>query len=106
MEKRTLVRPTPSGLALFILINIIVGQAAANDLSSVAESAIADDTSAPASVQSLQQSFAQQRELMAMQARQLERQQLQIREQSERLQTMENQLQQLVLAQNGATMSS
>ena len=103
MKKQTLVRPTPSGLALFILINIIVGRAAANDLSSDAESAIADDTAAPASVQSLQQSFAQQRELMAMQARQLERQQLQIQEQSERLQTMENQLQQLVLAQNGAT---
>jgi len=105
MIKQTLVRLTPSGLALFILINIMVGRAAANDLSSVAESAIGDDTAAPAAIQSLQRSFAQQQELMAIQTRQLEHQNEQIREQSERLQTMENQLRQLLLTHNGATMS-
>jgi hypothetical protein len=94
MKKQNLASTTPSGWALFILLNIMVGQAAADEPDRAAESA---------TVLSLQQSFAQQRELMAMQTAQLERQQQQIREQSERLQTMENQLQQLVLAQNGET---
>jgi hypothetical protein len=105
MKKQYLVKTTPNGLALFILINIMVGRAAANEVSSAAETAMAGDTAASAAVQSLQQSFAQQRELMAIQTRQLERQEQQIREQSERLQTMENQLRQLLPAYNGATMS-
>ena len=105
MKKRNLVKTMPGGLALFILINILVGRAAANELSSAAETAMAGDAAASATVQSLQQSFAEQRELMAIQTRQLERQEHQIREQSERLQAMEDQLSQLVAATNGATMS-
>ncbi len=105
MKNQTLVRLTPCGLALFILINIMMGRAAANELSSAAETPVAGDTAASAIVQSLQQSFAQQRELLAIQTRQLEHQNEQIREQSERLQTMENQLRQLLSTQNGATMS-
>ncbi len=105
MKKQCLVKTTPSGFALFILINIMVWPAAANELSRAAETAIVGDTTASAAVRSLQQSFAQQQELMAIQARQLERQEQQIREQSERLQTMENQLRQLVSARNDASMS-
>jgi hypothetical protein len=105
MKKRNLVRTIPSGLVMFILMNTMVGQAAADELSSAAESAIADDEAASVAVQSLQQSFAQQRELIAMQSEQLERQNQQIREQSERLQNLENQLKQLALAHNGANMS-
>jgi hypothetical protein len=104
MKKQYLVKTTPSGLALFILINIMVGRAAANEVSNATETAMAGDTAASAAVRSLQQSFAQQQELMAIQTRQLERQEQQIREQSERLQTMENQLWQLLPAHNGATM--
>ena len=104
MKKQYLVKSTPSGLALFILINIMVGRAAASELSSAAETTMAGDTAASAAVRSLQQSFAQQRELMTIQTKQLERQDQQIREQSERLQTMENQLRQLVSARNGTTM--
>lgn len=103
MKKQNLASTTPSGWALFILINIMVGQATADEPDRAAESAIAFDAAASATVLSLQQSFAQQRELMAIQTAQLERQQQQMREQSERMQTMENQLQQLVLAQNGET---
>ena len=105
MKKQCLVKTTPSGFALFILINIMVWPAAANELSRAAETEIVGDTTASAAVRSLQQSFAQQQELMAIQARQLERQEQQIREQSERLQTMENQLRQLVSARNDASMS-
>jgi len=50
---------------------------------------MADDTAEAATVQALQQSFAQQRELLAIQVQQLERQQQQIREQSEQLQAIE-----------------
>ncbi len=105
MKKRNLVKTMPSGLALFILINILAGRAAANELSNAAETAMAGDTAAAAAIQSLQQSFVQQRELMAIQTEQLERQEQQIREQDGRLQIMEDQLRQLVLANNGASMS-
>ncbi|MFB3077650.1 MAG: hypothetical protein ACE1Y4_06545, partial [Lysobacterales bacterium] len=105
MKKQYLVRTTLSGLALFILINVTVERAAADELSSAATAAMADDTAGAATVQALQQSFTQQRELLAIQAQQLERQQQQIREQSEHLQAIENQLRQLVSAQNGATKS-
>ena len=96
MKKQTLASTTPSRWALFILINIMVGQAAADEPDRAAESA---------TVLSLQQSFAHQKELMAIQTEQLERQQQQIREQSERLQNLESQLQQLALAHNGANMN-
>jgi hypothetical protein len=66
---------------------------------------MAGDTAASAAVRSLQQSFAQQEGFITIQAEQLERQKQQIREQNERLQTMEDQLRQLLLAHNGATMS-
>ncbi len=105
MKIQDLVKTTPSGLALFILLIIMVGRAAANEQTSAAESAMAGDTVASIAVQSLQQSFAQQQELAALQTRQLERQKQQISEQDERLQTMEDQLRQLLLAHNGATMS-
>ena len=102
MKKRNLVRTTLSGLALFILINVMVERAAADELSSAATAAMADDTAGAGAVQALQQNFAQQRELLAIQAQQLERQQQQIREQSEQLQAIENQLRQMLSAQNGA----
>jgi len=66
----------------------MVGRAAANEQTSAAETAMAGDTATSAAVQSLQQSFAQQKELVALQTRQLERQNQQISEQNERLQTM------------------
>ncbi len=105
MKKQYLVRTTLSGLALFILINVTVERAAADELNSSAATAMAVDTAGAATVQALQQSFTQQRELLAIQAQQLERQQQQIREQSEQPQAIENQLRQLVSAQNGATKS-
>ncbi len=105
MKIQNLVKTIPSGLALLILLNIMVGRAAANETSSAAETTMAGDTTAPTTVQSLQQSLAQQRELIAIQTRQLELQNEQIREQSERLQTIENQLGQLLLTHNGATLS-
>jgi len=89
MKKQYLVRTTLSGLALFILINVMVERAAADELNSSAATAMADDTAEAATVQALQQSFAQQRELLAIQVQQLERQQQQIREQSEQLQAIE-----------------
>ena len=102
MKKQYLVRTTLSGLALFILINVMVEWAAADELSSAATTAMADDTAGAGAVQALRQNFAQQRELLAIQAQQLERQQQQIREQSEQLQAIEDQLRQLLAAQNGA----
>jgi hypothetical protein len=91
MKKRNLVKTMPGGLALFILINTMVGRAAADELSNAE--------------QSLQQSFTQQRDLIAVQAKQLERQKQQIQEQSERLQAIEDQLRQLLLTHDDAAMS-
>ena len=104
MKIQNLVKTAPSGLALFILISITVGRAAANEMSSATETEIAGETTPSVAVRSLQQSFAHQQELMAFQTGQLERQEQQIREQSDRLQSMENQLRQLLLAHNGASM--
>jgi len=83
-------RTALTGLALFILINVMPGRASA------------DDVTTSATVQSLQRSIVQHQELLATQAKQLEQQQQQIREQSEQLQTMENQLKQLVAASGGS----
>ena len=88
MKSRTLIRSTPSRLALVILINAMIGQAAAN-------------TEPAATIESLQRGFAEQQELLAVQAEQLERQEARIRDQTEQLQTVQAQLQQLIAMQSG-----
>ncbi len=100
-----LVKTTLSGLALLVLFSITVERVAANELSSTAVPVNDDDTKASSAVHSLQQGLAQQRELNSSQTRQLENQKQQIRAQSERLQAMENQLRELLMAHNDATTS-
>lgn len=100
MRNQYRVRTALSGLALFILINVMPGRAAADELSSATDTGMVGDATTSATVQSLQQSFVQHQELLATQAKQLEQQQQQIREQREQLQTMENQLAQLVAGQS------
>ncbi len=55
MKKQYLVRITLSGLALFVLINVMVERAAADELSSAATAAMVDDTAGATTVQALQQ---------------------------------------------------
>ncbi|MGB5690350.1 MAG: hypothetical protein WBM45_13850, partial [Woeseiaceae bacterium] len=83
-------RTALTGLALFVLINVMPGRASA------------DDVTTSATVQSLQRSIVQHQELLATQAKQLQQRQQQIREQSEQLRIMENQLKQLVAASGGS----
>ncbi len=69
MKKQYLVRTTLSGLALFILINVTVERAAADELNSSAATAMADDTAEAATVQALQLGYARQSELLTMQGK-------------------------------------
>jgi len=43
MKIQNLVKTTSSGLALFLMLNIMVGRAAANEMSSAVETAMAGD---------------------------------------------------------------
>ncbi len=54
MKKQYLVSTTESGLALFILINVMVERAAPDELNGAATTATADDTAGAATVQALQ----------------------------------------------------
>ena len=86
MKKQYLVSTIQSGLALYILINVMVERAAADELNGTATTAMADDTAGIATVQALQLGFARQSELLTMQGKRPERQEQRIREQREQLQ--------------------
>ena len=53
-KKRNLVRTTLSGFTQFILINVMVERAVADELNGAATTAMADDTAGAATVQALQ----------------------------------------------------
>lgn len=96
MKAIHLIKSAPSRLALFVLMNVITGHAAANN-------AKVEPVDGAATIESLQRGFAEQRELLATQTEQLKHQEQQIREQAEQLQAMEDQLRQLVSMRSGGT---
>ena len=51
MKNQYLVKTTPSGLALLILVNVMVGRAAASEQTSAAETAMTGDTAASVPVE-------------------------------------------------------
>ena len=54
LKKQYLVSTTQSGFTLFILINVMVERAAADELNGAATTAMAEDTAGAATVQALQ----------------------------------------------------
>lgn len=88
---------------MFILTVTAAGLAAADKSGSTANAAEGGAQEDAATLQTLQESIAQQREFLGRQSDQIKRQEQQIREQNEQLRIFESQLQQLVAAQNGAT---